>query len=429
MSTSQAACPSCVVERIYTCPDCNPKGAQIRIEEAEARVAELEGQIGNAEGDIADTRRIKSRVTELEHIEDTVLACQEMSDAGAAPVEIVNRILSIYVGAVMKRRLASSSVSNQDEPEAQPAAASGSAVPRGGAGSGSGEAGGGAGLSSTECPLCDGTGRLDTSGPPPDPPSDDGGWNDATRMMSNIAGERERRAIEVPTCERCGRLKSAHATIRTSTSSYLRCPPDAVRKVGCGACLVAAEDPMGLYMCHEHESQYRAPRLNKAKIAESKETFLSLDGNRHPKSCGVWGTCTCGVQGGRTQEAMADDELFGLQRVADVARLVVERPDDQKLKRRLVQALNALPEREQRPTDATIKTSGPEPSDGRSASLDSSTPARAPEDAGTLTWMCPHGCPRPRSEHEFYGGVPTGSEHVACPLQRPDHPMPKGDGR
>lgn len=31
------------------------------------------------------------------------------------------------------------------------------------------------------CPLCEGLGRIEPSNGPPDPPSDDGGWNDATR--------------------------------------------------------------------------------------------------------------------------------------------------------------------------------------------------------------------------------------------------------
>lgn len=35
-----------------------------------------------------------------------------------------------------------------------------------------------------ECPLCEGKGKIE-EGAPPDPPSDDGGWNDATR--ANLA--------------------------------------------------------------------------------------------------------------------------------------------------------------------------------------------------------------------------------------------------
>lgn len=74
---------------------------------------------------------------------------------------------------------------------------------------------------------------------------------------------------ETPTCERCGRPKSAHAIIRTSTSSYLRCPPSAVRQEGCDACLAAAEDPMGLYVCPKHEAQYRAFRSNEMTLCTS----------------------------------------------------------------------------------------------------------------------------------------------------------------
>lgn len=56
----------------------------------------------------ARTRHIKeaeARVAELEHIEDTVLACQKMLDANEPYEAVIDRLLTIYIDGAMKRDL------------------------------------------------------------------------------------------------------------------------------------------------------------------------------------------------------------------------------------------------------------------------------------------------------------------------------------
>ena len=95
----------------------------------------------------------------------------------------------------------------------------------------------------------------------------------------------------------------------------------AKHKCRCSGAPVCTTDTSCSYQQHAQE----------ATAAEPAETFLSLDGYRHSKSCGVWGACTCAKGNRPTEakprpnEASSRDEPHWMT----TTRRALERVDDQ----------------------------------------------------------------------------------------------------